>query len=369
MIKLFYSHITKHKRREISVNNIIYQIIEELGRNILKNIEEGGLSDIDQFASEALELCKGSVRELISEIVEQLNKEFRSDKKFRKELGLALKEKDRQRSLLTEVGLIDFKRDYKHEKESDTYFYPLDIMIGLTPYERIGANVSARLLMEVAEVSYEKSAKIVTNGDVSRQTVKNKILAVGKLEKDAPTDTRVAKELHVFADEDHANLQEGGKSRMVPLITISEGIRAVGEGRNELVNQVHFTGQIKKTKEAWEHVGGYISQAYDENEIEIVYLHGDGAPWIKQGIDELPNCVYVIDSFYFEKHLKHATAGFGHRNYRMRIRQAIFEKDRDKALDLVNEMLTHSKERKQARRVLKFRSYLVNNWEEDTLKT
>ena len=75
----------------------------------------------------------------------------------------------------------------------------------------------------------------------------------------------------------------------------------------------------------------------------------------------------MIDSFYFEKHLP--SAGFGHQNYRMRIRQAIFEKDRDKALDLVNEMLTHSKERKQARRVLKFRSYLVNNWEEDTLKT
>lgn len=36
------------------MNNIIHQIIEELGRNILKNIEEGGLSDIDQFASEAL---------------------------------------------------------------------------------------------------------------------------------------------------------------------------------------------------------------------------------------------------------------------------------------------------------------------------
>ena len=118
----------------------------------------------------------------------------------------------------------------------------------------MSANVSARLVEQSAEVSYEKSTKIVTNGEVSRQTVKNKLRAVGKLEKAAPKEKRVASELHIFADEDHVHLQEG-KNRMVPLITLSEGIQAVHKGRNVLMNPVHFTSTIHQTKRL-ETVGG-----------------------------------------------------------------------------------------------------------------
>lgn len=343
------------------INNIILQIIKELVKKILQKIEEGGLSDIAQFSSESLELCKASIRELISEIVNRLNEELRSNKKFRREIGLSLKEKERERSIFNDVGYINIKRDYYYDKERKGYIYPIDLMLGITPYERVGSNVSARLVMQAAEVSYEKSAAIVTGGEVSKQTVKNKIVTVGSLEKEAPVEKRVVKELHVFADECHAPLQEG-RNRVVPLITISEGVRAIG-GRKELINPVHFTAPIKGTKEAWENVGGYVSRAYDESQIERIYLHGDGASWIKQGVDELPNCKFVIDSFHFEKHLKQATAAFGKQNYRLRIRQAIIEKDKGKAIRLVNEMVTLSEEPKRAKSIRKFRSYLLNNWE------
>jgi len=343
------------------VKDIILRIIEELVTKILQKIEEGGLSDIDQFSSESLELCKASIRELISEIVNRLNEELRSNKKFRREIGLSLKEKDRERSIFNDVGYINIKRDYYYDKKSKGYIYPIDLMLGITPYERVGSNVSARLVMQAAEVSYEKSAAIVTGGEVSKQTVKNKIVTVGSLEKEAPVEKRVVKELHVFADECHAPLQEG-RNRVVPLITISEGVQAIG-GRKGLINPVHFTAPIKRTKEAWENVGGYVSRAYDESQIERIYLHGDGASWIKQGVDELPNCKFVIDSFHFEKHLKQATAAFSKQNYRLRIRQAIIEKDKGKAIRLVNEMVTLSEEPKRAKSIRKFRSYLLNNWE------
>lgn len=346
---------------KISVKDIILQINEELWKKILKKIEEGGLSDIDQFSSEALELCKASIRELITKIVEQLNEELRANKRYRREIGLSLKEKDRERSIFNDVGYINIKRDYYYDKKSKGYIYPIDLMLGITPYERVGSNVSARLVTQAAEVSYEKSAGIVTGGEVSKQTVKNKIQGVGKLEKEAPGEKREVRELHVFADECHASLQEG-RNRVVPLITISEGVRAIG-CRKELINPVYFTAPIKETKEAWKNVGGYISRAYDESQIERIHLHGDGASWIKQGIEELPNCKFVIDSFHFEKHLKQATAAFGKQNYRLRIRQAIIEKDKGKAIRLINEMLSLSGEPKQMKGIRKFRSYLLNNWE------
>jgi hypothetical protein len=94
---------------------------------------------------------------------------------------------------------------------------------------------------------------------------------------------------------------------MVPLITVSEGIKTIHKGRNALVNQTHFTGTIKSTQEAWNKVAGYIAQAYEECEIEKTYLHGDGAFWIKQGLTSFQLQI-LIDGFHFEKHLKRATA-------------------------------------------------------------
>jgi hypothetical protein len=360
MLKLLSAK--QHKGGKISVETIIQQIIMELGKNICRQIEKGGLSNIDQFASDALELCKGSVRELLMRIIQQLNEEFRNDKRFRKEQGLVLKEKDRGRSLLTEVGQLGIKRDYYYEKASNRYLYPLDYIIGLPAYERVSHNVSARLVSQATECSYEKSAAIVTNGEVSKQTVKNKLIAVGKLEKPAPEEKREVTELHVFADEDHVSLQNGN-NRMVPLLTLSEGIREVHRGRNALVNPVHFTSPIKQTKEAWENVGGYISLAYEENKIKRIYLHGDGSSWIKQGIDQLPNCEYVMDGFHFEKHLKQATAAFNKQNYRFRIRQAVKERNREKMVGLVCEMISLSGDPKQKKRIRKFLRYVMNNWD------
>ena len=103
------------------METIVQQIVLELGNNLCKKVEKEGLSNIDQFATEALELCKGSVRDLISQILQQLNEDLRRDKAFRKEQGLVLKEKDRKRSLLTEVGEIHFNRDYYQINGSNEY--------------------------------------------------------------------------------------------------------------------------------------------------------------------------------------------------------------------------------------------------------
>lgn len=54
---------------------------------------------------------------------------------------------------------------------------------GIRKYKRIGDSVSAKLVTEAAEVSYAKSAEIVTDGAVSRQSVRNHILKLSNLEK------------------------------------------------------------------------------------------------------------------------------------------------------------------------------------------
>ncbi len=346
---------------------IVQHFATELGKAAEKILSEVGLSDIDQLSLDLLKVSKEQICVLISKMIELLNEEFREDKMLRKELGLTLKEKNRVRTIDLPTGTLNFKRDYYMLKESKEYVYPVDSMVGITPYGRMSEHLCALLVNHVAELSYEKSTVIVTEGKVSKQTVKNKLMCVGKLEKEAPEERRIVKELQVLADEDHTHLQNG-KNHQVPLITICEGIEEVCNGRNELVNAVHFEGDIRNIEATWEKVAGYIYQAYDEDELQRVNLHGDGAAWIKMGVEELPKCRHIMDEFHFEKYLKAATAPFPGKNYRYRIRQAIFSKDIKEALSIVLEMQRASIDNKQKKRVISFKTYLRNNWDSIVLR-
>lgn len=344
------------------METIIQQITVEMARKLFKKVEEGGLCDIDRFSTESLEICKESVREMIAQLGRLINEELRCDKKYREEQGLLLKEKERERWLLTEIGHIRIQRDYYRVKDSGKYVCPLDEMFGIASYERISPTVSAKMVERAAEMSYEKSARGVTDAKVSKQTVKNKLHEVGRLEKDLPREKRSVRELHVFADEDHAHLRNG-QSRIVPLITVSEGVRKVSASRNALVNPVHFASTSRHTGKAWEAVAGYIETAYVEKTIECIYLHGDGAAWIKRGLEELPKSLFVLDGFHLEERLRSVTAAFHKYNYHFRIRQAMFEKKEDKVQVLFEEMLSQAETPQQAKRIRKVLSYIKDNWD------
>ena len=85
-----------------------------------------------------------------------MNEEMRKDKNTRKEMGLVIKEKDRPRQLFTELGMLDFVRDYYYDKKHDRHTSVLDNILGIGRYERIGGTVAARLITEATDVSYGK---------------------------------------------------------------------------------------------------------------------------------------------------------------------------------------------------------------------
>mgnify|MGYP003324606235 CR=1 FL=1 len=112
------------------MEHIIQQIALQLAKNITEKSLEGGLSDLDALASDVLADCKSAAREIVEVIVAEMNTQIREDKSFRKDNGLILKEKDRPRTLLTELGEITFKRDYFKLRNSNIYEYILDEVWG-----------------------------------------------------------------------------------------------------------------------------------------------------------------------------------------------------------------------------------------------
>ena len=353
------------------MDNIIQQISEKLTKKILEKAYSGGICDIDLLSSSILEDCKSAARDILEEIVSDLNIKIREDKPSRKARGLILKEKNRERSLRTEIGRLNLPRDYYYDKKEEKYDYLLDRVIGLPGYERISAGVRAKLVSVATEVSYAKSAETVTGGQLSRQCVRECILKLGAIEKrPQPYEPkRKVKELHLFADEDHVHMQregraKGKKSRMVPLVTVTEGIEQESKGRNRTRNAMHFVDENFDTKALWKSVEGYIGASYDIESIEKIYIHADGGKWITNGLESFSNVTRVMDGFHLEKRLKEVSRKFPGSNLRQRIKAAMERGDRKKLDMLMQEMYARSQDKKQIEYTTKLGRYLTENFEE-----
>lgn len=353
------------------MDNIIQQISEKLTKKILEKAYSGGICDIDLLSSSVLEDCKSAARDILEAIVSDLNIKIREDKPSRKARGLILKEKNRERSLFTEIGRLNLPRDYYYDKKEEKYDYLLDKVIGLQGYERISAGVMAKLVSMATEVSYAKSAETVTGGQLSRQCVRECILKLGAIEKrPQPYEPkRKVKELHLFADEDHVHMQregktKGKKSRMVPLVTVTEGVEEESKGRNRTINAMHFVDENFDTKALWKSVEGYIGASYDIESIERIYIHADGGKWIASGLASFSNVTRVMDGFHLEKRLKEVSRNFPGSNLRQRIKAAIEKGDRKKLDMLMQEMYARSQDKKQIEYTTKLGRYLTENFEE-----
>lgn len=351
------------------MSNIILQFAIDLTKKICERAENGEIRDLDIMAEAVLSDCKETSIQVIRELIRGMNEEFREDKKTRKELGLVIKEKDRPRSLLTALGQIDFFRDYFYDKQDGHCICVLDQMLGIARYERVSAAVGAELVTEAAKNSYARASEIITNGIVSRQTVHNQILKVNVPEVRPKEEKREVKELHVYADEDHAHMQKPGKKKgkqcqMIPLVTVTEGVYQESKGRNRTINPMHFADEGFNTKRLWKTAEGYIGKAYDLERIETVYIHGDGGSWIKSGLEDLAQTVHVIDGYHFMRDLRSICRILPRRNIRRTLLWALENDDRERAHRYIQELLGEPLSEKDRKRIKDFAGYLFRYWEE-----
>lgn len=350
------------------METIIQQIALNLAKKITEKAYSGGISDIDALATDVLKDCKAAARAIIEAITDELNKQIREDKQARRKLSLRIKEKERPRRLYTELGYLDMKRDYYYDGINKRYIAILDQVVGIEKYERIGNSVSAKLVTQAADCSYAKSAAIVTGGAISRQTVKNHIKKLKVPEKEPDQKGKAIRELHIYADEDHAHMQrphkeKGRKSKIIPLVTVSEGTIRQSKGRNKTINPMSFADENFDTKSLWKSVEGYIDMAYDASGIAKIYIHGDGGKWIKKGLETFVQSEYVMDGYHLGKHLKKLSRAFPKQNVRHRLERAIKLDDKKKADSILQELYEQAESDKERETLSEIGKYLMGNWE------
>ena len=277
---------------------------------------------------------------------------------------------------------IKFKRDIFKDlsklemtfKANDGSFEIDDLEISenvvyiISAYERIGDTVKAKLVSLATDVSYAKSAAIVTGGEISRQTVKNQIRKLGPLEKEREGEKkREVPELHIYADEDHVSMQKpkkekGKKNKQLPLVTVTEGTECNGTNRNRTIGKMHFVDI--NAKEVWKSVEGYLYKTYNLEKADGIYIHGDGAKWIRNGLLDMANTYHVLDGYHLKKRLRDIAKKFPKKNLKKKFHSVIMKNGKKKADVILQELLFESESERQRESVKDFGVYLMGNWNE-----
>ncbi|MGI6706891.1 MAG: UPF0236 family transposase-like protein [Clostridia bacterium] len=104
----------------------------------------------------------------------------------------------------------------------------------------------------------------------------------------------------------------------------------------------------------------YIDKAYDMDAIEKIYLSGDGAPWIKNGLGWIKGSISVLDRYHLSRYVTQATA---HMGYTTPIMWAYINSgNKGSVKKLFNAIISTTESETKKRAVQEARRYILGNW-------
>ena len=347
------------------MNTIVIQNCKNFIHKIMNFMSEPNDKKLEELETGLETITFDFIINMMKIYVENLDKEIKADKKWRRKNGIVVERNNDKREIFTKFGVLTYHRTYFYDKKNDTYIYLVDTVLGIDPYDRISTAVAADMVEYSGDNSYAKSSQYTTGGLISRQTVMNKTrkLKEEKLKMEAEGPKRKIPVIHIDADEDHVALQNG-KNAIVPLITIYEGTKRIGK-RGKCINPYHIHGYGQNPEETWLKVANYIYDRYDIDYLKRIYIHGDGALWIKTGQEWLPKSKMVLDKYHLNKAILKATAG--QEQYRKSIYRSIYEGNWFEFCKLITELNHGVQSPKKRERIHEFRTYIKNNWEAITI--
>ena len=356
--------------------------IQQFQEKGVKNLEKVFVeysSDMTRFAEMVCGVKDNVLKLGLSMIVEELesyDEWLRKSSQRKKEWYIVRTD---ETTLLTSIGSITYHKTLFKNKETGTMEYLLDRAMGLEKHARLTEDAEAKLLEEAVESSYRKggeNASISIEG-VSKQTVKNKIHQLQFPKTESQEEKKAVPYLYVDADEDHVSLQylekkgDIGKRRRVntimpKIVYVYEGIMNEN-GRNELINEVHFGGVYEGTAEnesLWNEVSDYIEAAYDTEALKQIYVNGDGAGWIKSGAKQLVKGKFVLDKFHMHKYIITATSHLldSTADARSELYRAIHKKKKYLVEETFEKILNVTKEESRKKAVESAKTYILSNW-------
>ena len=157
---------------------------------------------------------------------------------------------------------------------------------------------------------------------------------------------------------------QNGRNAIVPLICVYEGVKYNGK-RGRCINPHYISSYGKTTEELWLEAADWIYNTYDVDNIERIYLHGDGALWIKEGLNWLPKAKMVLDKYHLRKSILSATRK--QPEARKALYSAVLNDDRKAFNQIGKQLIKNAASEAEIERIKECQRYLRNNWKAITI--
>ncbi len=274
------------------------------------------------------------------------------------------------RSITTILGKITFSRRYYQNKHTGKYAYLLDETIGITPRQRLDVSLEAKLVKFANDLSFEKAGKMASDEvTISKQTVKNIVSKFAQKYEENYQDLDKKKEVKVLfieADEDHVSLQKDNKNNVInKLVYVHEGKVQESKNRKFLCEKHIFASNLKKPEDLWINVYDYIYSKYDVTKLDKIFILGDGANWIKTGLEWIEGSEFILDSFHLNKSILIISGGNSRKINRERynkLKLLIYSKEKEEFNKYAKELIDEEKGKSAKDRKNQQRRYILNQW-------
>ncbi len=141
------------------------------------------------------------------------------------------------------------------------------------------------------------------------------------------------------------------------------GNKAISKSRRKTINIQHFVDKEFNTKDLWKIVDKYIQKNYDVGELEKLYIHADGGMWIKNGLEDYSQRVYVCDGFHVKKYLNTIRKIGDDKKIVKNLEKLIKENKKEEAKVLLEELVKSCEDERSKKRCENVCKYIINNWE------
>jgi hypothetical protein len=307
-------------------------------------------------------------QELAKEVLEELDNELMQERDDGMKV-ISLKE----RWLTTIFGDIRIRRRLYRDKGGD-YRFLLDEKIGLEKGSHVSPGMKKLAVLASTRYTFrevEQNIKAIFPWGISHATVHNlagKVVDFYTVEEEKEVNAlfedgvipeskdKAVSHLMVEADGVSVALQREKERRVEVKVGIAhEGWQKISKERYKLKEKSVYSG-IMSGDRFWRGFSLSLAKKYDLSRIGKVIVGGDGAPWVKRGVDMLGG-LYELDKFHLKRALHRGLTNDA-------LVEEIYQGCITGEITKVARLLIEAQEKAdgdRAKEIMKLRGYLMEN--------
>ncbi|WP_151698194.1 ISLre2 family transposase, partial [Weizmannia acidilactici] len=268
------------------------------------------LPNLKEIEKDLFKQLQTYFRVILSHTLEELDVWLMENRDFKR-----FEYRERQSCTLeTLFGPLTFKRRKYKDRQTGRRVALLDQVLKFK-----GSNSLSPLITDMAvdwavrgrsyRDARDRITELLDHQAISHESIRQKVLGVKKIDH-STREGHPKKVKALFLEVDGINPSLQGmaqKTHEVKVGMVHEGWekRHPKSKNYQLVNKSFYIS-LGDGEEFWEAFSRELYAQYDINEETPIIINGDGASWIRAGVDYFPNAFYNYDRFHLKKWMKAA---------------------------------------------------------------